>query len=317
MSSLSIPVRTRIKKRHPKDSVSKLAFRVSYLRRSREIYRRYLESKPWINQLYTLFLNIRPGQKIVDVGCGPGDFTRQLARLADEKATILGIDSNEKSIQAATTDTKEARLSQVVSYKLGDVYKLPLGDGYADLTCCRTLLMHLTEPLRAVKEMARVTRTGGSVVAVEGGKMGAFYDPEDEEYSKLAERAYEAWVNGIRKLEGKEFRIGEKLPGIFRKAGLSSIKAEVQADAWLYSDPRRRLSDVKAELRFDYSIFKARRRKDRKYLIAGGMSNRQVTSHFDRLEARTRALLSDDKKLRNNASLYAATFFLVSGTKKV
>ena len=316
MSSLKNPVRTRIKRRRPKDSVSKLAFRVSYLRRSREIYRRYLESKPWINQLYTSFLNIKPGQKIVDIGCGPGDFTRQLARLSNKKATILGIDSNEKSIQAATTDTKKARLSQCVSYELGDVYKIPLEDGYADLTCCRTLLMHLTEPLKAVKEMARVTRTGGSVVALEGGKMGAFYDPNDEEYSMLAERAYETWVNGIRKLEGKEFKIGEKLPGIFRKAGLSGIKAEVQADAWLYSDPRRRLSDVKAELRFDYSLFRERRRKDRKYLVAGGMSNDRITSYFNRLEARTEQLLSNDMKLRNDSSLYAGTFFLVSGVKK-
>jgi len=316
LSSLKNPVRARIKRRRPKDSVSKLAFRVSYLRRSREIYRRYLESKPWLNQLYTSFLNIKPGQKIVDVGCGPGDFTRQLARLSNQKATILGIDSNEKSIQAATTDTKTARLSQCVSYKLGDVYKIPLEDDYADLTCCRTLLMHLTEPLKALKEMARVTRTGGSVVALEGGKMGAFYDPDDEEYSKLAERAYEAWVNGIRKLEGKEFKIGEKLPGIFQKAGLSGIKAEVQADAWLYSDPRRRLSDVKAELRFDYSLFKERRRKDRKYLLAGGMSNVQITSYFNRLEARTEQLLSSDAELRNDSSLYAGTFFLVSGVKR-
>ncbi|HVH15444.1 MAG TPA: methyltransferase domain-containing protein [Candidatus Angelobacter sp.] len=296
--------------------MSKLAFRISYLRRSREIYRRYLESKPWINQLYISFLDVRPGQKIVDVGCGTGDFTRYLARLSNQKAKILGIDSNEKSIRAAANDTKKARLSQSVSYKLGDVYKIPLNDGYADLTCCRTLLMHLTEPFKAVKEMVRVTKTGGSVVALEGGKMGVFYDPDDEEYSKLAERAYEAWVGGIRKLEGKEFKIGEKLPGIFQKAGLSDVKAEVQADAWLYSDPRRRLNDVKAELRFDYSIFKERRRKDRKYLLAGGMSNSGITSYFKRLEGRTRELLSSDEKLRGNASVYAATFFLVSGVKK-
>ena len=176
--------------------------------------------------------------------------------------------------------------------------------------------MHLTEPLKAVKEMVRVTKTGGSVVALEGGKMGAFHDPDDEEYSKLAERAHDAWVNGIRKLEGKEFKIGEKLPGIFQKAGLSNIKAEVQADAWLYSDPRRRLSDVKAELRFDYSVFKERRRKDRKYLLAGGLSNATITSYFNRLEDRTEALMSDDEKLRRDTSLYAATFFLVSGLKK-
>jgi ubiquinone/menaquinone biosynthesis C-methylase UbiE len=316
LSSLSNPVRARIRKRRAKDNVSKLAFRVSYLRRSREIYRRYLESKPWLNELYIDILNIRPGQKIVDVGCGPGDFTRHLARLSNQKATILGIDSNEKSIRAAIADTKKAGLSQSIRYKQGNVYTIPIEDDYADLTCCRTLLMHLTDPVEAVREMARVTRKGGAVVALEGGKMGAFYDPDDEEFSKIAERAYEAWVNGIRKLEGKEFRIGEKLPGIFRKAGLSNIKAEVQADAWLYSDPRRRLSDVKAELRFDYSLFKERRRKDRKYLLAGGMSNAQITSYFNNLERRTKALISDDEKLRNDASFYAGTFIFVSGTKK-
>jgi ubiquinone/menaquinone biosynthesis C-methylase UbiE len=316
LSSLSNPVRARIRRRRAKDSVSKLAFRVSYLRRSREIYRRYLESKPWLNQLYTSFLNIKPGQKIVEVGCGTGDFARHLARLSNQRARVLGIDSNEKSIQAAIADTKEARLSRSVAYKLGDVNKIPLEDGYADLTCCRTLLMHLTDPLKAVMEMARVTKTNGSVVAIEGGKMSAFYDPEDEEYTTLGQRAHEAWVNGIRKLEGKEFKIGEKLPGIFRKAGLSSIKAEVQADAWLYSDPRRRLGDVKAELRFDYSVFKERRRKDRKYLLAGGMSNARITSYFNLLEARKKVLMSDDKKLRNDASFYAATFILVSGMKK-
>jgi len=316
LSSLNIPIRARIRRRGAKDSVSKFAFRVSYLRRSREIYRRYLESKPWLNQLYTSFLNIGPNQRIVDVGCGPGDFTRQLARLSNQKARILGIDSNEKSIQAAITDTKNAGLSRTVTYKLGDVFKIPLEDGYADLTCCRTLLMHLTDPLKAVKEMARITKRGGSVVAVEGGKMGAFYEPEDEEFSKLSRRVHDAWIDGIQKLEGKTFGIGEKLPGIFRKAGLSSIKAEVQADAWLYSDPRRRLEDVKDELRFDYSIFKERKRKDRKYLLAGGMSNSQVTSYYNRLEHRMKKLLSSDKKLRNDASFYAATFFLVSGVKK-
>jgi ubiquinone/menaquinone biosynthesis C-methylase UbiE len=293
-----------------------MAFRISYLRRSREIYRRYLESKPWLNQLYTSFFNIRPRERIVDVGCGPGDFTRRLARLSNQKATILGIDSNEKSVKVAIADTKKAGLSRSVSYRLGDVYKIPLEDGYADLTCCRTLLMHLTDPPKAVKEMARITKPGGAVVAIEGGRMGAFYDPDDEQFSKLSRRAHNAWIDGIRKLEGKTFEIGEKLPGIFRKAGLSGVKAEVQADAWLYSDPRRRLGDVKAELRFDYSIFKERKKKDRKYLLAGGMSNAQISSYFKQQEIRTKGLLSSDAKLRNDASFYAATYFLVSGVKK-
>jgi ubiquinone/menaquinone biosynthesis C-methylase UbiE len=298
------------------DSVSNLAFRVNYLRRSRELYRRYLESKPWIRQLYSSFFNIRPGQQIVDVGCGTGDFTRYLAEISDRKARVLGIDSNEKSVKAAIADSNKAGLSRVTSYKAGDVYQIPLEDGYADLACCRTLLMHLPDPLRAVKEMARITKNGGSVIAVEGGKMASFYDPDDEEYSKLAERAHSTWVDGIKKLEGKEFKIGEKLPSIFRKAGLSDIRAEIHADAWLYSDPRRKLSDIRADLRFEQSIFKERRRKDRKYLLAGGLSNKRITSYFNRLAKRTNEKLSaKDDQLRNDGSFYVATFILVYGTK--
>ena len=163
--------------------------------------------------------------------------------------------------------------------------------------------------------MARVTKVGGSVLAVEPGRMTGFYDPNDEAYVKLGRQASNAWHEGIMKLEGKEYRIGEKLPGIFQKAGLTAIKAEVQADAWLYSDPRRKLEDVKDELRFDYSMFKDRHLKDRKYLIAGGMSSSKITRYFNRMESRTKKLLSDDQKLRNDPSIYCATFFLVSGRR--
>jgi ubiquinone/menaquinone biosynthesis C-methylase UbiE len=307
--------RNKTRTRRSGDSVSDMAFRVRYLRRSRDIYNRYLESKPWIKQLYSSFLNIKPGQRIVDVGCGTGDFTRFLATISDGKAKILGVDSNEKSIKAAIADTKKTGLSRTVSYQIGDVYKLPLGDRYADLTCCRTLLMHLPDPVKAVTEMARVTKIRGSVTAIEPGGMTGFYDPNDEAYAKLGRQASNAWHEGIKKLERKEYRIGEKLPGIFQKAGLSEIKAEIQADAWLYSDPRRKLRDVKDELRFDHSMFKDRRRRDRKYLIAGGMSSSKITYYFNRMESRTKQLLSDDQKLRDDPSLYGATFFLVSGKR--
>ena len=294
--------------------MSNLAFSARYLRRSRELYRRYLESKPWLNQLYSDFLEIGQRQKIVDVGCGLGDFTRFLAKLSNGKAEVLGIDSNQKSIRIAIADAKKEGLSQV-SYRVGDVHNLPLEDGYADLICCRTLLMHLKDPPAAIKEMMRVTKTNGSVVAVERGKMVAYHDPNDKQYSSLAEQEYESWVNGIRKLEGKDFWIGTKLPGIFQKTGLSNIKAEVHADAFLNTDPRRRLKDVKDQIRFDHSIFKEGRERERKYLLAGGMPKQRITSFFKRFESRTKALLKDDQKLRMDPSFYGDSFILVSGTK--
>lgn len=314
MSTVTVS-RSRTRKDRSKDNVSKLAFRVSYLRRSRENYFRYLETKPWINQLYSHFLDIKSRKRIVDVGCGTGDFTRLLARLSNGKAKILGIDINSRSIPAAISDTRRAGLSRAVSFKVGDVFQIPIGDDYADLTCCRTLLMHLTDPLKAVKEMIRITKPGGSVVAVEGGRMASFYDPDDKEYTKLSNRGYESWINGIRKLEGKEYKIGEKLPGIFRDAGLSGIKAEIQADAWLYSDPRRKLNDIIKQIRHEHSLFKERRRKDRKYLLAGGMPNAMITDYYNRGKLRIQRRLANLEKIRQDHTFYGASLVLVSGTK--
>jgi ubiquinone/menaquinone biosynthesis C-methylase UbiE len=297
---------------------SDVAFSVEFLRRSREIYRRYLESKPWVDQLYTSFLGIKQGQRIVDVGCGTGDFTLNLARLSRGRSKILGVDKSEKSIKTAVAETRKAGLSRMVSYRIGDVHDLPVEDGYSDLTCCRTLLMHLVDPVKAVREMARITRTGGSVAALEGifgERRASFYDPNDEAYSSLVKQALEAWFNGIRKLEGKEFRIGEKLPGIFKKAGLTGIRAEVQTDAWLYGDPRRKLGDVKADLRYQLTTFRESRDRDRTYLLAGGMSKSEASSYLNRREKRARRLLSDDDRLRNDVAVQTSGLFIVSGTK--
>ncbi len=152
-----------------KKSISAVAFKVSYLKRSRELYRKYLETRPWIRQLYKDFLGLKPGLRIVEVGCGTGDFTRYLGELADGKCNIVGVDTRSPSLRTAAAQTKKARLSSTITYRKGDVFNIPLPGGYADLTCCRTLLMHLTDPLKAVKEMARVTRKGGTVAAVERG----------------------------------------------------------------------------------------------------------------------------------------------------
>lgn len=268
-----------------------------------------------MNQLYQSFLSIRRGQKIVDVGCGPGDFTRYLARLSDGNSKILGVDSNPKSIKVGIADTKKAHLSQAVSYKLGDAYKIPIDDDYADLTTCRTLLMHLEDPLKAVREMARITKPGGHVVAVEQGKMGVYFDPNDKRFSRLSDQIWEAQLRGIRRLEGKEFRIGEKLPGIFQEAGLVDMKAEIQNNVYLASDPRQSLNDVKEELRFYLAFFKERMEKDRKYILAGGLSSARVSEYNKAYLSKIEALLADDQKLRRDPTIASDALYIVSGMK--
>src|SRR2546425_9093634 len=146
-----------------KAGISSHAIRVRYLRRSREIYRRYLETKPWVKQMHSTFLGLKPGMKIVDVGCGTGDFTRYLASLIPGKCVIIGVDIRAANIRTAEKQTKEEGLAGKISFRKGDAYNIPVEDGWADLVCCTTLLMHLTDPLRAVWEMRQVARNDVTV----------------------------------------------------------------------------------------------------------------------------------------------------------
>ncbi len=153
-----MPAKSMSKRRH---GLSPTYYTVKYLRRSRELYRKYLETKPWLKQLYTNFFRLRPGIRIVDVGCGTGDFTRYIVGLVPGKCRAVGIDQRGVSLRSAEAETKKAGLSDRISYKKGDAYQIPIDDDYADLVCCRTLLMHLEEPARAVTEMVRIAKPGG------------------------------------------------------------------------------------------------------------------------------------------------------------
>lgn len=255
--------------------------------------------------------------KIVDVGCGTGDFTRHVAELAKGNCRIIGVDTRTASIRSAEKETVKAGLASRISYRKGDAYKIPVKDNWADLTCCRTLLMHLTDPLKGVQEMARITRPGGTVAAIEPGKLNSTYIPEEEELTKLALRLGNAYFDGVRKLEGKYYSIGERLPTIFQKAGLREIKAEVQADAYLTMDPRRRVEDVRDELGFYFEIFKENKRLDGKAMRAGGASKREIDRYNRWFEKWARGLLSDDHKLRNDTGLSVSGMFLVAGRKTV
>src|SRR6266542_1570779 len=99
------------------------------------------------------------------------------------------------SLRSAERETRKAGLEAGISYRKGDAYKVQVEDGWADMTCCRTLLMHLVEPLKAVREMARVTRRGGMVAAFERGSLSSAFIPGDERLTRLALKLGEAYVD--------------------------------------------------------------------------------------------------------------------------
>ena len=105
-----------------------------------------------------------PGARVLDLGCGQGNTTRCLAD-ALEPHECIGVEYD-----AALVDYAQTRPGNPtgVRFQQGDATELPFPDASFDVAFCRYLLIHIADPLRVVREMMRVVRRGGFVVAYEG-----------------------------------------------------------------------------------------------------------------------------------------------------
>ena len=103
---------------------------------------------PWIME------RIQKPSAILDVGCGAGFLTNELA-LAGHQVT--GVDLSESSVSVAALYDK----TKTVTYKVADAYKLPFDDASFDVVCAMDFLEHVEDPARAIKEFSRVLKPGG------------------------------------------------------------------------------------------------------------------------------------------------------------
>ena len=97
---------------------------------------------------------------LLDVGCGPGTIT---AGLADRVARVTAVDADTGVLEQATAHCKGRE--DVIALLEASAYDLPFEDGTFDVAFCHQVLQHLSDPVAALREMARVTKPGGRVAA--------------------------------------------------------------------------------------------------------------------------------------------------------
>ena len=103
-------------------------------------------------------LSIEPGDRVLDVACGPGNFSRDFGRAAGE-GLVVGIDASGPMLDVAVRDSE----ADNVAYIRGDACALPFRDGSFDAVCCFAALYLIEEPMRALAEIVRVLAPGGRV----------------------------------------------------------------------------------------------------------------------------------------------------------
>jgi SAM-dependent methyltransferase len=112
-------------------------------------------------------LAIEPGDSVLDVGCGPGNFTRAFARRAGG-GLVVGLDASATMLAQAAREAPRSNLA----YVRGDAGDLPFRDGTFAAVCCFAALYLIEEPMRALDEIARVTAPGGRVALLASAVRG-------------------------------------------------------------------------------------------------------------------------------------------------
>lgn len=168
---------------------------------------------------------LRPGQNLLDVGCGPGTITVDLARLV-APGSVLGLDLAEAPLGEARQHAASAAVA--VDFAVGDVYTLELPDDAVDVVHAHQVLQHLTDPVAALREMARVCRPGGVIAVREVDYAATTWFPADngldrwlQLYSQTARR------------NGAEPDAGRRLRSWAHAAGLRDHTATTSA--WCYA----------------------------------------------------------------------------------
>lgn len=154
------------------------------------------------NSAAYLLAHLHAGDHLLDVGCGPGTLTADLAR-AVSPGTVLGIDVAEPAVAAASAHAIEVGVSNV-SFRTGDFRDAGLERGSFDVVHAHQVLQHLRDPVGAMAAMAGLARPGG-VLAARDSDYGAFTWSPDEEGLERWREVYSAVArhNGAEPYAGR------------------------------------------------------------------------------------------------------------------
>lgn len=193
-----------------------------------------LRSHRWrtaANSAAYLLGELRPDARVLDIGCGPGTITCDLAALVP-RGRVTGLDAAAGVLEQARATADERGLENI-EFTTGDVHALDQPDGSFDVVHAHQTLQHVGDPVAALREMRRVCAPGGIVAVRDADYGGMFWYPEVpgmDRWQQLYRRVASAC--------GGQPDAGRRLHAWARQAGFTDVT--VSTSTWNYSTPQER-----------------------------------------------------------------------------
>jgi ubiquinone/menaquinone biosynthesis C-methylase UbiE len=159
-------------------------------------------------------LDVKPGQQILDVGCGLGDVTMTLAKIVGTNGRTVGLDFSERLIAEARKRAVAAKLT--TEFVAADATTLNFPDNSFDRSRADRVLKFMQRPHQAVREMVRVTRPGGRLCI---GEIDLETAIVDSPYRALTRKLLDFWCDSI-----PNGWIGRQLPALYLDLGVRDVQ---------------------------------------------------------------------------------------------
>ncbi len=193
-----------------------------------------LRSHRWrtvANSAAYLLPHLHPGTTLLDIGCGPGTLSVDLARVV-APGRVLAVDAVADVLPEARRHAEAAGVA-TIEFRVADGYDLDVGTRSFDVVHAHQVLQHVSDPVRLLREMRRVCSDGGVVAARDADHAAFAWYPEDPVLDRWLV-LYQAVARG----NGAEPDAGRRLLGWAVDAGFADIAPS--ASVWCFATPAER-----------------------------------------------------------------------------
>ncbi len=178
-------------------------------------------------------IGIKPGERVLDIGCGPGGVLHLLGKRVGPTGSVLGIERSSHFVSLARRFVADHALPQV-EIREGDAYDTGLPRASFDGAHMRLVLVNVPEPERIVREMVSLVRPGGWVASFEADFVAHICDPPLPAWTRLVD-AYIAYSAA----QGIDLFVGRRTHRLFRAAGVVDIRVDAVVHVYPPGHDRR------------------------------------------------------------------------------